>query len=116
MAILKGIVPKYLAAYSALKIVIALKNFNGKTALDSFYSVFIIILGLTRILGLKYIHSEIWLRLTIISILVEPFLIYFNNHLSIVIKTILEIFLSIFSLLCVVFFHPYYRIKEKKKI
>lgn len=118
---MKGIVPKYLAIYSITKIIFIIKEFLNKEIsikinLDFIIAIGKIILSLTRILGLKYIHSEFWLNLTISSILLEPLLLLSNKAYFYKSRMALEIIISILSLICVTFFHPFYRNKEKKMI
>lgn len=116
MSYTNGIIPKYLVTYSIIKIIFVLQTLLGNTRFNIPMSIFKIILNLTRIIGLKYIYSELWLKLTILSVLIEPFLFFTKNSIFNKIRFILEIILSAFSLFCIIFLHPFYRLREKKRM
>lgn len=120
MDFLKGIVPKYVILYSCVKLILVLNDLSRGTfkALPrkfiflEFLKLFLI--GF-RISNLPQISRNLQYKFTIISIMIEVGLFFYEKDYFSSVRFIMEIVFGILSFIFLIFFHPLYFSKETRK-
>lgn len=113
MSCFRGIVPKYLVMYSLVKVMVDLYDFktgffNGLESKFYYLEVAKFLVIIFRILGTKYIRQRVQFHLTILSILLETIIFYFQNKHFSRLRLYLEFLFGAISLVFLIFFHPSY--------
>lgn len=115
MGILSGIVPKYLAVYSICKAFFLIKEIIATKYQRALLLTYIIkiFLCLIRIVGLKSVYSGTAIYLNIVSVVSEG--VFAFSRSSSKLSTVFQLALTFFTLILILFFHPFYYKKAQKK-
>lgn len=122
MSYTRGIVPKYLAAYSMVKLFMVLRDMNGGVLKELGYKGYLAgvtkcSLNIMRMLGLRHIRSRWLYNLMVVSIIFEACFFAYERKYFITPRIVAEIVFGLLSCVFVLFFQPFYcqASKERKK-
>jgi hypothetical protein len=120
MGYLVGIVPKYLILYSVVKLIFDVNDYRKdrfKGLDQNFYNLEIakFFVVSSRIIGMKYIRQAIQFNFTIISLIIEMLLFFYQKSYFSSFRFYAEIVFGTVSFIFLVFFHPIYCEKNKNK-
>lgn len=120
MEFMKGVVPKYVALYSLVKLIMVFNDLTRGTfkALPSkfiFLELLKLFLIAFRVSNLPQISKNLQYKLTILSILIEGGLFFYEKDYLSRFRFFMEIIFGLLSCIFLVFFHPLYNSKENKK-
>lgn len=113
MSYTRGIVPKYLAIYSIVKLLMVLSDMKDGVLWELGYKGYLVgitkcSLNIVRILGLRNIRSRWLYNLMVASIIFEACFFAYEKKYFITHRIVAEIIFGLLSCVFVLFFQPFY--------